>query len=358
MRRACKVTLKFATAKKQRSIAALLEAYRAAINFYIRSLWVEKGKLDGATHARLPAIKTRLSAQYRAQALKQALETVIATRKSAKALKKRVQCPVFRGSAVLSAKVVTVEDGKGSFDLIVRISSLHKGHRITIPTKRTAVLNRWCKRGTIIQGCALSESGIVLWVDVPDNPPRKNGATLGLDIGINKLVSDSNGNHYGTEFKTIRDKIRRSKPKSKARYRHFAERENYIGRVLNQLPWSDLATVGVEQLSDMKRGKKKNRGKAFRKAIAHWTYRRVLTRIEHHAEANRVRLIRVNPANTSRTCPECGECNPLNRRGEKFACVACNHKGDSDHIAARNILARTQAIPRRVESLGPTKAVI
>jgi hypothetical protein len=53
MRRACKVTLKFATAAKRRKIAALLEAYRAAVNFYIRSLWNEPGKLDAVTLHRL-----------------------------------------------------------------------------------------------------------------------------------------------------------------------------------------------------------------------------------------------------------------------------------------------------------------
>lgn len=355
MRRAVKVTTKFTTAKKQRAIAALLEAYRAAVNFYIQSLWNDKGKLDSATLGRLPASKTRLSARYRSQALKQALETVIATRKAAKVLKKRVQCPVFRGSAVLDAKFVSVEDGKGSFDLVVRISSLHKGHLITIPTKRTAVLNRWCERGAIIQGCALSESGIVLWVEMPDEPMRENGAALGVDIGLNKLVSDSNGNHYGTEFKAIRDKIRRSKPKSKARYRHFAERENYINFIVNQLPWLLLSILGVENLTGMKLGKQKNRGKTFRKAIAPWTYRRVLERIGHKAQENRVHLVAVPPAYTSQTCPVCGRCEKENRSNERFACVGCGHNADADHVGARNVLA---AALRSVESLGLKRSVI
>ena len=84
MRRACKVTLKFTTGKKRRALTALLVAYRAGVNFYIRSLWSTPGKLDAATLARLQ--NTRLSERYKSQALKQALETVVATKLSAKAL--------------------------------------------------------------------------------------------------------------------------------------------------------------------------------------------------------------------------------------------------------------------------------
>ena len=74
MRRAVKVSLAFATQEKKRQINALMEAYRAGVNFYIRSLWKDRGKLDKATLARLK--HPRLSERYKSQALKQALEIV------------------------------------------------------------------------------------------------------------------------------------------------------------------------------------------------------------------------------------------------------------------------------------------
>ena len=58
LRRACRVSLDFATASKRREIDRLLEAYRGAVNFYVRSLWRTPGKLDGETLARLPAERT------------------------------------------------------------------------------------------------------------------------------------------------------------------------------------------------------------------------------------------------------------------------------------------------------------
>lgn len=144
MQRAVKVTMKFATAKKGQKIAALLEAYRAAVNFYIRILWENDGGLDKITLEKLQ--NTRLSQRYKSQALKQALDIVAATRKSAQALDVQATMPTFSGAAILDGKFISVEEGKGSFDLVIRISVLKKGRRVTIPTRRTAVLNKWLSK--------------------------------------------------------------------------------------------------------------------------------------------------------------------------------------------------------------------
>lgn len=167
MKRAIKISLEFTTVSKRKRIAALLEAYRGAVNFYIRSLWIERGTLDKVTLARLPDSQTRLTNRYKAQALKQAIDIVVATRKAAKATGIPASCPVFQGAAILDAKFVTIEKGKGSFDLAIRLSTLHSGHRMTILTKSTAVLNRWMSMplAKLIQGCALSEDSLILWVD-------------------------------------------------------------------------------------------------------------------------------------------------------------------------------------------------
>jgi hypothetical protein len=164
MRRAVKLSLDFLTEHKRRQIAALLEAYRGAVNFYIKSLWANKGKLDKATLARLK--NTRLSERYKSQALKQALEIVIATKKSAKELGVPARRPIFTGAAVLDAKFVTIEEGQGSFDLAIKLSTLNKGQRITVLTKKTAPFLKWITfpNARLIQGCALNEDGIILWV--------------------------------------------------------------------------------------------------------------------------------------------------------------------------------------------------
>ncbi len=130
-------------------------------------------------------------------------------------------------------------------DPVIKLSVLKKGERLTIPTKRTAVLNKWLDEPSakLIQGCALSENSLVLWVEVPDAEIKTDDEVLAVDVGVNNLLSDSNGSHYGEEFKKIRDKIKRRKPGSKSRERAFRQRENLINRTVNQLPWGAINTT-------------------------------------------------------------------------------------------------------------------
>ena len=349
MQRACRITTKFLTSRKKRAISALLQSYRAAINFYIQSLWTYPGKLDKPTLARLQ--NTRLSERYKSNALKQALETVIATKRSAHELRKVASCPIFTGSAVLDGKFVSVEEGLKSFDLIVRISSLRKGHRIIIPTKKTQPINKWLNRnGKFVQGCCLSENRIIIWIESETPEIRLSGESLGIDQGINKLLSDSDGKFYGQDFKQLRDKIKRKVPGSKGKLRTIRERENFINRNLNLLPWDKIKILGMEDLKGLKTGKKKNRSKNFRKAMAPWTYRQVLNRAKAKAEENRVRLVLVPPANTSQTCPQCRIVSNKSRVGEHFQCIACDYMQDADTVGALNVLARTTWFIGSVES--------
>jgi hypothetical protein len=48
-RRACKVSLDFVSDAKKAKCDRPAARYRGAVNFYIRSLWVAPGRLDGET---------------------------------------------------------------------------------------------------------------------------------------------------------------------------------------------------------------------------------------------------------------------------------------------------------------------
>jgi hypothetical protein len=95
LRRACRLSLEFATATKRHEIGRLLEAYRDAVNFYVRSLWQVPGRLDKQTLVRLPAERTRLQSMQKNQALRQALTIVSSTRRSAKVLGAEARRPRF-----------------------------------------------------------------------------------------------------------------------------------------------------------------------------------------------------------------------------------------------------------------------
>jgi IS605 OrfB family transposase len=286
---------------------------------------------------------SRLSARYKQAALKQAYDLVIATKKSAKAIGRAASIPVFAGGMTLDSRHLNAEDGKHSFDLVLRLSSIKKGRKLSLPVRRTRVLNKWLARpgAKLLAGGVVTNTSVILWVSVPIVEGFADGPVLAVDAGVNKLLVDSNGVKYGTEFKALRDKITRKRQGSKAKRRALVTRDHYINKTVNALPWNAIAVLGVEDLTGIKQGKKKGRSKAFRKAMAPWVVRQVIRRIEDKASENRVCLIKVDPANTSRTCPVCGGVSKENRRGEVFQCTACNHTADADYVGALNILAKT-----------------
>lgn len=349
MRRAVKLSIKHLSTSKKESIRCLIREYRAATNFYIKSLLTERGKLDKETLERLPDNCTRLSQRYRSQALKQALGVVVGTKRAAKAQKiahgKKL---VFKGSATLDAKFATIIENPRlkDFDLLLKLSTLDKGKRIAIPLKATKVLRKWLSKpgAKIIQGCSIKEDQIVIWVEFPNPPEKKKGDIIGLDVGYNKLFALSDGSTDGRDVKKVCQKVARCVSGSKGKKRAMDHRDNYLYQMVNRIPFEKIKTLVIEDLSDMKRGKNKKRGKSFRKALSPWTYRRVLERISQRCQENGVQLVTVDPRNTSRKCPDCGSVNKDNRNNERFRCISCGRTGDADIVGAENILHKGLAL--------------
>ncbi|MFI5300221.1 MAG: RNA-guided endonuclease InsQ/TnpB family protein [Polyangiales bacterium] len=352
MLRAVKVSLGFATQAKLGRLLALRREIQSCTQAHIDAIWTSGGGLDSATLNRVTG--GSLSYRHRSNCLKVALETVSATRKASRATGVPASKPTFRGAVRLSSLVAKVEKGKGTFDWALKVSGLSKGNPIVIPFKGHARLNHWLAKpgAKILGGCTLGDGWAALWIDIPV-APLKEGSALGVDIGINKLIVDSNGTRYGTDMRAVMARVRRCKPGSNGKRRARRARENYINREVKRLPWDHIGTIGVERLKNLKRGKRPGRSKQFRKAVAPWTYRQAVARIEMLAEENRVRLIAVDPRNTSRTCPRCGTCAAENRRGESFRCTGpnCDNSADADLVGALNVLARTRVYSQ--ESMVP-----
>ena len=253
LRRACRLSLERATAKKRHEVARLLEAYRGNVNFYVRSLWQHPGALDKETLARLPPERTRLQSMQKDQALRQALAMVSSTRRSATAIGAKPRCPRFTGMAVL-CHGVTIEPGRGSFDLVVRLSTLRPRERITIPTRKTRVLNKWLARpgARLVQGCALSEKAIVVWVEFPKPQAREGGDVIGVDVGIGKLLATSEEQAIGEQWRSISARVRRRRPGSKRKRRARIARDHFINHAVKQLPWQRLSAIGFEDLNGLK----------------------------------------------------------------------------------------------------------
>jgi hypothetical protein len=335
LRRAVKVSLKWIGVRDRRRLAALLEAYRAAVNFFVRLLWREPLPFSTATSKRLE--RTRLSARYRDQALKQAVEIVSSTRKSARELGVAPSRPFFRGMAVLDGKFVRFEPGDREHDLVVSLACLNKGHPLRLRTKRTRVLKKWLARpgARLVAGCGLADGDLLtLWVEVPAPAKKSDGPVLGVDVGVAKLLATSEGEFLGTEFRSVRDKVRRRRPGSKGRRRARRERDDLICHATKRLPWDRVGAVAFEDLASIKRGKKPGRGRSFRRAIAAWRATLVERRIRCLADEHGVLAIPVPAWGNSTTCPRCRRRDKTNRAGDVFRCQTCSLVDDADHVGA------------------------
>lgn len=336
-----KVSLKFSTATKHRRLSALLCRLRSLTNKYIKLLWTDRGSLNKETMDRIPC--KYLSYRHRSNCLKVALEAVVATRKAAKKTGIPTFMPVLKRSVRLSSLVCKIEKGKGAFDYVLKVSGLSSGNPIVVPFRSHRRLNHWLAMpgAEILQGATLSEDCACLWIKALDMNPRETGDVLGVDVGVCKLMSDSDGNHYGREMRSVMDVVHRRKPGSKGQKRARQTRKRFINRTVKQLPFERLKAIGLEDLKGIKTGRG-TRGKQFRKWLAPWVVRQVHERIEFLARLNRVQVVSVDPRGTSRKCPMCEKDAKENRRGEFFHCVACHHQQDADTVGALNILARTR----------------
>lgn len=341
------VSLQFATEVKKDRLEALLREVRSCINRYIEVCWKNsEAEFNAATLNRVSG--GSLSYRHKGNALKIALDTIKATKKSALALGVRPSRPHYSETAAvpLSKLVCTVEKGRSSFDYMLKVAGLVKRHPILIPVKGHVHLNDWLKKGTLLDSVVIAKDTAYLQVNVElgsFKPLDEN--VLGVDLGYIKLLATDDGMSsafHGRKMKAVTDRVRRAKPGSKGRRRASRARTHYINRQVNELPWNQVSAVGIEDLTGLKQGKKPNRSKEFRKKMAPWVHRQATARIEFKAQVNRVRLVTVDPRNTSRTCPSCGKVAKENRRGEMFRCVVCNYTNDADTVGAKNILVRTR----------------
>jgi hypothetical protein len=99
---------------------------------------------------------------------------------------------------------------------------LARGQRIAIPTHKTYVLNKWLAMPgarLVEKACALSEKAIIVFVEFPEPEIRENADILGIDIGINKLITTSDRQFIGTDWKSISARVCRCRPRSKGKRR-------------------------------------------------------------------------------------------------------------------------------------------
>jgi IS605 OrfB family transposase len=338
MLRTASFALKFSNAQKRAQLTLFVSEYISVVNFYIEQFWAQK-VFGGSYVPKDVQVSSSSWISQRAKqcAGKQALQAVKSQRK-----KKNKTMPVVMSRAVeLDSRFVTFLDLDTSFDELVKFGSLGNRLSVVCPIKHHKHYNGLLKKGFKRKGSTrLREYNGNLYLDVfleRDFLPKNTNRIIGIDLGIKKLMVDSDGNEYGKDIDRLLEKSVRKQQGSKAFYRALRERDNYINRTVKELPESNYV---LEDLKGIHKDTKKRLRKQFRSKLHRWTYSALLKRIALRAEVVGVQCRLVSPYHTSQACSACGYVHKSNRKAEIFSCRNCGYESDADFNASRNILNR------------------
>jgi putative transposase len=219
---------------------------------------------------------------------------------------------------------------------------------------------------------------LALTIDAVERSELEPDGTLGVDLGITNLATDSDGVvHSGEAIERCRTRYERRRAvlqalgtrpsrrrlrKTSGREARFRRDQNHV--ISKQLVGKAQGTKRQIALEDLKgitaritvRRSQRSRHKG-------WAFFQLREFITYKAKLAGVPLVIVDPRNTSRTCHECGHCEKANRRSQaEFVCKSCGHAAPADLNAARNIAARGDAmrpmVPEATPKDKPLSAVV
>lgn len=336
MKRSLKFSLNEGNADKILALEKLYDEYIKTVNIFIDKLF-NKQELSEIF---LKSLVSPLSYRYLQCAKRQAFKIY----KSWCRNKKKEEKPILKGSMTLDYRFIELQKGQNSFDYWIKVSTLNKGEPILIPLKSYDYANKYFQEWNLVKGGRLlnNEKGWFVILTFEKDAPiiKREGKTIGIDIGIKKLMVDSDGNTYGHQIEPLMDKIQRKQQGSKAFKRALKERDYYINEAIKELPFKETKVIVLENIKDIKKNTKKEKrlNKEFRSKFQRWTYSKLISRIKQLSEVDGVHCQMIAPAYTSQTCSKCGFVHTLNRNSEIFKCRQCGYILDVDFNASLNIL--------------------
>lgn len=370
MIRSSALTLKFATSKKLDTLDSVFDEYARVVNLYIDALNQAK-ELPKFTNFK---VETWISAQLQQVAGKQAVEIIKSTRKKDREIRLKKYKKIYKyflnkhkqkkfidkkfSELRLNYKINPRYDGKAipfdqrqfslcksnnSFDFWAHLRCLGDKFILDLPLKNHKHNKQFIDWKRVGSCRLLRNKGkfkIELIYEQATPVIHKSSKILAIDAGINCLMSCSDGRQIGLELKRLLSELNKKQQKSKSYTRKLNQIHNYVRWCVNQLDWSNLSDLVIENLKYIQISTKKRVSKTTRKLLSKWNLGLWHRAIEQKCEANCVCLHQVEPKYTSQTCPRCGNVDKGNREGVLFRCTSCGYEANADLNASINILNR------------------
>lgn len=210
-------------------------------------------------------------------------------------------------------------------------------------------------------------------VQVKEEAPPTQDAddTLGVDLGIRHIATDSAGHQFqgqdladyrrhranvrarlqakaDTGSKQTRKACRRTLKRLSGRERRHQKRINHeISKQLVAYAKKHGLAIVFEILKGIWDRCRFHKGQ--RRALHSWAFYQLQQFVEYKAQSAGVRVLHVDPRYTSKTCADCLHVGV--RRQDDFSCKNCGQRSHADFNAARNIARLGLAVIRGEYSL-------
>jgi putative transposase len=251
----------------------------------------------------------------------------------------------------------------------VELMSLQPRKRIAVPLKGKTKIE-----GTIT--LVLGKENVFIHVsqELEEHDLSKKEKIVAVDFGYTEVMTDNDGERYGTKFGEIltqtsdalnektkrRNKIHAIEKKERKRNPKKAKRirKNNLGRkkldnthrkaeasinrevntAINELIEKKKPDIIVtENLSHVF---KFDKSKKINRRLSSWQRGTIQKRVEFKALAEGFCHEQVSAAYSSQLCPRCGYVDNKNRSGDRFCCQHCKYESMADRVAAMNLLER------------------
>ena len=211
--------------------------------------------------------------------------------------------------------------------------------------------------------------------ELEQNPIHPSKTAIGIDLGVSKLVTGSNGQCFKpkSSFKANQGKLaklqrqlsrkvlfsqnwKKQNRKIQKLHHHIANiRHDYLHKITTAIS-KNHAMIACEDLkvanmsksasgSATQHGRNVKAKSGLNKSILDQGWGMMIDMLEYKQHWQGGVLIKVNPRYTSQTCFECKHIAKENRQTQaKFECVKCGHKANADVNAAKNILSAGHAV--------------
>jgi putative transposase len=345
-------------------LAATGRAFNAAASWIAQICWDENITNTNTAHHRVYG-ETRerfgLGAQLAVCARAKAVEAVKAVKAvTAVKAKHRETCPQFgpRGSVRYDARTyrlmsldrVSLNTLEGR--VVCRLLLGVRQHEMLVdPAWAIGGADLVWRRGVYYLHVTQSR-------DAPEHP-APDGGTLGVDLGIVNLATDSAGQTFsGAHVHVVRARYHQRRQRlqtvntknAKRRLRKNAGKGRRFQRDVNHsISKTLVAKAAVSRkaiaLEDLRGIRERVAVRREHRYARHsWAFFQLRQFLTYKAAWAGVPLHLVDPRNTSRTCSACGHCEKANRTSQaEFLCQRCGFALNADYNAAINISRKERA---------------